>query len=102
MTRGLDGLDLVAFMVDGVHDGEHTCVVALGIGIDGVKHALASRKATPRTRLGHGPITGQRDRGLDVTRQCWLSWTGPRRVYEVKAVFDKPLISAASSTNSAT
>ena len=34
MTRRLDDLDLVAFMVDGVHFGEHTCVVALGIGID--------------------------------------------------------------------
>src|SRR5512135_316692 len=34
MSRRLDGLDLVAFMADGVHFGEHTCVVALGIGID--------------------------------------------------------------------
>jgi hypothetical protein len=34
MSRRLDDLDLVAFMVDGVHFGEHTCVVALGIGID--------------------------------------------------------------------
>ena len=41
MTRRLDDLDLVAFMADGVHFGEHTCVVALGIGIDGVKHPLA-------------------------------------------------------------
>src|SRR5438034_925719 len=41
MARRLDDLDLVAFMVDGVHFGEHTCVVALGIGIDGTKHPLA-------------------------------------------------------------
>ncbi len=41
MSRRLDGLDLVAFMVDGVHFGEHTCVVTLGIGIDGTKHPLA-------------------------------------------------------------
>ncbi len=27
-------------MIDGVHFGEHLCVVALGIGIDGVKHPL--------------------------------------------------------------
>jgi hypothetical protein len=32
MSRRLDDLDLVAFMVEGVHFGEHTCVVALGIG----------------------------------------------------------------------
>ena len=49
MARRLDGLDLAAFMVDGVHFGEHTCVVALGIGIDGTKHPLAWRKARPRT-----------------------------------------------------
>jgi len=28
---------LVALMIDGVHFGEHLCVVALGIGIDGTK-----------------------------------------------------------------
>ena len=50
MCRQLDGLDLVAFMADGVHFGEHTCVVALGIDIDGTKHPLASRRARPRTR----------------------------------------------------
>jgi hypothetical protein len=41
MSRRLDDLDLVALMIDGVHFGEHTCVVALGIGIDGTKHPLA-------------------------------------------------------------
>src|SRR6516225_1265877 len=40
MSRRLDDLDLVALMIDGVHFGEHTCVVALGIGIDGTKHPL--------------------------------------------------------------
>jgi putative transposase len=28
-------------MVDGVHFGEHVCVVALGISIDGIKVPLA-------------------------------------------------------------
>jgi putative transposase len=41
--------DLVAFMVDGVHFGEHTCVVALGIGIGGVKHPSTWRRARPST-----------------------------------------------------
>jgi hypothetical protein len=41
------GLDLVALMVDGVHFGEHTCVVALGIDIDGVKHRSRARPRTP-------------------------------------------------------
>jgi putative transposase len=41
LAADLRCLDLVAFMVDGVHFGEHCCVVALGIDIDGVKHPLA-------------------------------------------------------------
>src|SRR5438034_10589350 len=47
MSRRLD-LDLVAFMVDGVHFGESTCVVALGIGIDGVKHPLAVEQGSTK------------------------------------------------------
>jgi putative transposase len=41
MNADLSGLDLVAFMVDGVHFGDHVCVVTLGITIDGVKVPLA-------------------------------------------------------------
>ena len=36
----LDELDLVGLLLDGVHIGEHCVVVALGIGVDGTKHAL--------------------------------------------------------------
>ncbi len=36
----LDGLDLVALLLDRVHIGEHCLVVALGIAADGQKHAL--------------------------------------------------------------
>jgi hypothetical protein len=41
MSADLSGLDLVAFMVDGVHFADHVCVVALGITIDGTKVPLA-------------------------------------------------------------
>jgi hypothetical protein len=41
LAADLSTLDLVALMVDGVHFGEHCCVVALGVGIDGTKHPLA-------------------------------------------------------------
>jgi putative transposase len=41
LAAPLDGLDLVALMIDGVHFGDHLCVVALGIGVDGTKHPLA-------------------------------------------------------------
>ncbi|HZL93917.1 MAG TPA: transposase, partial [Vicinamibacterales bacterium] len=36
----LDGLDLVALLIDGVHLGDHCLIVALGIAADGHKHAL--------------------------------------------------------------
>ena len=56
MSCRLDGLDLVAFMADGVHFGEHTCVVALGIDISGVKHPLAIEEgSTEKCHPGHGP-----------------------------------------------
>ena len=65
-------------MVDGVHFGEHTCVVALGIDIDGIKHPLSlvegsTENATLVTEL----IVGLRERGLDVTRPILA---GARRV----------------------
>ncbi len=41
MSADLSGLDLVAFVVDGVHFAEHVCVVARGITIDGTKVPLA-------------------------------------------------------------
>src|SRR3954452_23922191 len=41
LAADLSTVDLVAVMVDGVHFGEHCCVVALGVGVDGTKHPLA-------------------------------------------------------------
>jgi len=94
MARRLDDLDLVAFMVDGVHFGEHTCVVALGIGIGGTKHPLAVEEgSTENATLVTGLITGLRDRGLDVTRPILAVLDGAKALSRaVKDVFDKPLI----------
>jgi transposase-like protein len=94
MARRLDDLDLVAFMVDGVHFGEHTCVVALGIGIDGTKHPLAVEEgSTENATLATGLITGLRDRGLDVTKPILAVLDGAKALSRaVKDVFDKPLI----------
>lgn len=66
LSADLSGLDLVALMVDGVHFGEHTCVVALGIDIDGTKHPLslvetirAGRRVGPNPpRRGGQPARG--------------------------------------------
>ena len=94
MSRRLEDLDLVAFMVDGVHFGEHTCVVALGIGIDGTKHPLAVQEgSTENATLVTDLITGLRDRGLDVTRPVLAVLDGAKALSRaVKDVFDKPLI----------
>src|SRR5206468_4846545 len=94
MSRRLDDLDLVALMIDGVHFGEHTCVVALGIGVDGVKHPLALEEgSTENATLVTDLITGLRDRGLDVTRPILAVLDGAKALSRaVRDVFDKPLI----------
>jgi putative transposase len=94
MSRDLSGLDLVAFMVDGVHFGEHTCVVALGIGIDGVKHPLGVEEgSTENAAVVTDLITGLRDRGLDTSKPVLAVLDGAKALSKaVKDVFDKPVI----------
>ena len=94
LAADLSCLDLVAFMVDGVHFGEHTCVVALGIDIDGAKHPLSlvegsTENATLVTEL----IVGLRERGLDVTRPILAVLDGSKALRRaVLDVFDRPVI----------
>ena len=94
LSRRLDDLDLVAFLVDGVHFGEHCCVVALGIGIDGTKHPLSlAEGSTENKTLVTGLITDLRDRGLDVTRPVLAVIDGSKALAAaIRAVFDKPII----------
>jgi putative transposase len=94
MTRRLDDLDLVAFMVDGVHFGEHTCVVALGIGIDGTKHPLGVEEgSTENAAVVTDLITGLRDRGLNTSKPVLAVLDGAKALSRaVKDVFDKPVI----------
>ena len=94
MHADLSELDLVAVMADGVHFGEHLCVVALGITVDGIKVPLGlvegtTENATVVTEL----LTGLRDRGLDVTRPVLVVIDGGKALATaVKSVFDRPLI----------
>ena len=94
LAADLSALDLVALMVDGVHFGEHTCVVALGIDIDGTKHPLSlvegsTENATLVTEL----IVGLRERGLDVTRPILAVLDGSKALRRaVLDVFDRPVI----------
>src|ERR671916_1625014 len=90
----LSALDLVAIMIDGVHFGEHCCVVALGIDIDGVKHPLAlvegsTENATLVTEL----LVGLRERGLDVSRPILTVLDGSKALRRaVLDVFDHPVV----------
>ncbi|MGH3572646.1 MAG: IS256 family transposase [Pseudonocardiaceae bacterium] len=94
LAADLSTLDLVAFMVDGVHFGEHTCVVALGIDIDGTKHPLSLVEgSTENTTLVTELIVGLRERGLDVTKPILAVLDGSKALRRaVLDVFDRPVI----------
>jgi putative transposase len=94
MSADLSGLDLVAFMVDGVHFGDHLCIVALGITIDGTKVPLAIEEgSTENATLVRSLIVGLRERGLDVTRPVLAVLDGSKALARaVKDVFDHPVI----------
>ena len=94
LAADLTGLDLVAIMIDGVHFADHLCVVALGIGIDGVKHPLAVVEgSTENTTLVRGLLVGLRDRGLDVTQPILAILDGAKALSAaVREVFDHPVI----------
>ena len=94
LAADLSGLDLVALMIDGVHFGEHLCVVALGIGIDGTKHPLGlGEGSTENTSVVTDLLTGLRDRGLDTTRPIFVGIDGGKALRAaVVRVFDHPVI----------
>jgi putative transposase len=94
LAADLSGLDLVAMMVDGVHFGEHTCVVALGIGIDGTKHPLSLVEgSTENATLVRELLVGLRERGLDVTRPILVVLDGSKALRRaVLDVFDRPVL----------
>ena len=94
LAADLSTLDLVGLMIDGVHFGEHTCVVALGIGIDGTKHPLSLVEgSTVNATLVTELIVGLRERGLDVTRPILVVLDGSKALRRaVLDVFDRPVL----------
>jgi transposase-like protein len=94
LAADLSGLDLVAVMIDGVHFAESCCVVALGIGIDGVKHPLALVEgSTENATLVTDLLVGLRGRGLDVTRPMLVGIDGSKALRKaVVDVLDHPVI----------
>jgi len=94
LAADLSGLDLVALMIDGVHFAESCCIVALGIGIDGVKHPLALVEgSTENATLVTGLLVDLRERGLNVTRPMLVGLDGSKALRKaVLDVLDHPII----------
>lgn len=94
LTADLTSLDLVALMVDGIRVADHTCVVALGITIDGTKIPLAlAEGATENATVVGGLLVGLRERGLEVTRPILVVIDGAKALRRaVTEVFDHPMI----------
>jgi transposase-like protein len=94
LAADLSGLDLVALMVDGVRVADHTCVVALGITIDGTKIPLAlAEGATENATVVTEVLVRLRDRGLEVTRPILVVLDGAKALRRaVTEVFDHPVI----------
>src|SRR5215203_6021955 len=94
MLAKLSTLELVALLVDGIRVAEHTCVVALGITIDGTKVPLAlAEGATENATVTRDLLVGLRDRGLDVARPILVVLDGAKALRRaVTDVFDHPVI----------
>jgi hypothetical protein len=94
LAADLSGLDLVALMIDGVHFAESCCIVAVGIGIDGVKHPLALVEgSTENATLVTEVLVDLRERGLDVTRPMLVGLDGSKALRKaVLDVLDHPVI----------
>jgi putative transposase len=94
LAQDLTGLDLVALLVDGIRVAEHTCVVTLGITIDGTKVPLAlAEGATENATVVGDLLVGLRERGLEVTRPILVVIDGAKALRRaVTDVFDHPVI----------
>jgi putative transposase len=94
LAQDLSGLDLVALMVDGIRVADHTCVVVLGITLDGTKIPLAlAEGATENATVVGELLVGLRERGLEVTRPILVVLDGAKALRRaVTEVFDHPVI----------
>jgi transposase-like protein len=85
----LDGLDLVALLLDGVHIGEHCLVGALGIAADGQKHARGLWEgATENATVCQSLLANLQSRGLRTDRSLLVILDGALALHKaVRAVF---------------
>ena len=94
LAGDLSKLDLAVLMIDGVHFGDHVCVVAMGIDLTGKKHPLSITEGdTENATVVRDLLVGLRDRGLEVTRPILVVIDGAKALASaVKAVLDHPVI----------
>jgi transposase-like protein len=75
----LDGLDLVALLIDGVHLGDHCLIVALGIAADGQKQALGLWDgSTENATVCQGLLANLQSRGLRTDRSLLVILDGSK------------------------
>jgi transposase-like protein len=94
LDADLSALDLVALLVDGVRVAEHTCVVALGITLDGTKVPLGlAEGSSENATVVRDLLAGLRERGLEVTRPILVVIDGAKALRRaVTDVFDHPVV----------
>ena len=87
----LDELDLAGLLLDGVHIGEHCVVVALGIGVDGTKHALGLWEgSTENATVCQSLLANLQSRGLRTDRSILVMLDGSKALRAaVTAVFGR-------------
>jgi len=86
-SQPLDGLDLVGLILDGVHVGEHCLIVALGIAVDGQKHARGLWEgSTENATLCQSLLAHLQSRGLRTDRSLLVILDGSKALR--KAVRD--------------
>jgi len=79
----LDGLDLVAVLIDGLHIGEHCIVVALGIDLTGQKHALGLWDgSTENAAVSQSLLADLQSRGLRTDRSLLIILDGSKALHK--------------------
>jgi putative transposase len=90
-TTPLDGLDLVALLVDSVHVADHCIIVALGIDATGRKHALGLWEgSTENATVCQSLLANVQSRGLRTDRSLLVILDGSKALHRaVTQVFDR-------------
>jgi len=81
--RRFDGVELLAIYVDGVRQGEHVLVVALGVDGEGNKHVLGLREgATENATVVKGLLEDLVERGIKPNRRRLWVVDGSKALYQ--------------------